>query len=165
MSNNKSLTHLDEQGKAHMIDVGNKPETERIAIARAEVHTLPKTLKLIRAGNLIKGDVFTVAKLAGIQAAKRTADMIPLCHPLVLTNIEVDIITSEELSLKQCGVEITAIARATGRTGVEMEALTAATTAALTVYDMAKGIEKTMRIANIRVIEKRGGASGDIINT
>ena len=148
-----------------MINVGHKPETERIAIARAEVHTLPKTLELIRAGNLIKGDVFTVAKLAGIQAAKRTADIIPLCHPLVLTHIEVNLIASEDLSLKQCGVEITAIARATGRTGVEMEALTAATTAALTVYDMAKGIEKTMRIANIRVMEKQGGSSGNVINT
>tara|TARA_B100000749_G_C18347017_1_gene431561 strand:- start:437 stop:883 length:447 start_codon:yes stop_codon:yes gene_type:complete len=147
-----------------MVDVGHKPETERIAIARAEVHTLPKTLKLIRDGNLTKGDVFTVAKLAGIQAAKRTADLIPLCHPLTLTHIEVQLVASEELSPKQCGVEITAIARATGRTGVEMEALTAVTTAALTVYDMAKGIEKTMRIANIRIVKKRGGASGDIIN-
>ena len=124
----------------------------------------PKTLAIIRAGQLKKGDVFTVAKLAGVQAAKRTSDLIPLCHPLTLTHVEVELATADRLSDRQCGVEITAIVRTTGRTGVEMEALTAVTTAALTVYDMAKAIEKTMCIANVRLMEKRGGTSGDITN-
>ncbi len=164
MTDSTPLSHLDEQGQARMVDVGQKPETKRVAIARAEVHMRPETLALIRSGDLIKGDVFTVAKLAGIQAAKRTAELIPLCHPLTLTHIEVELAPANRLSAQECGVEITAIARATGRTGVEMEALTAVTTAALTVYDMAKAVEKTMRIANVRLVEKRGGASDDIIN-
>ncbi len=164
MSDSTPLKHLDEHGQARMVDVGVKPETKRVAIARAEVHMRPETLALIRAGELKKGDVFTVAKLAGVQAAKRTSELIPLCHPLTLTHVEVVLTAAERLSDEQCGVEITAIACATGRTGVEMEALTAVTTAALTVYDMAKAVEKTMRIANVRLVEKRGGASGDITN-
>ena len=164
MTDSTPFSHLDEHGQARMVDVGKKPETERVAIARAEVQMRPETLALIRAGDLKKGDVFTVAKLAGMQAAKRTAELIPLCHPLTLTHVEVDLTAVDRLSTDWCGVEITATARATGRTGVEMEALTAVTTAALTVYDMAKAVEKTMRIANVRLLEKRGGASGDIIN-
>lgn len=164
MNNSASLSHLDEDGRAQMVDVGQKPETERVATARAEVHMLPRTLELILAGELKKGDVFTVAKLAGVQAAKRTAELIPLCHPLMLTHVEVQMTATDRLSSKNCRIEITAIARTTGRTGVEMEALTAATIAALTVYDMAKAVEKTMRIANVQILEKRGGTSGDITN-
>ena len=164
MNDSKALSHLDERGQARMVDVGKKPETERVAIASAEVHMRPETLAVIRAGDLKKGDVFTVAKLAGVQAAKRTAELIPLCHPLTLTHVDVELTTADRLSSDRCGVEITATARATGRTGVEMEALTAVTTAALTVYDMVKAVEKTMRIANVRLLEKRGGASGDTIN-
>jgi len=164
MSDSTLLSHIDEHGHARMVDIGQKPETKRMAIARAEVHMRPETLALIRAGELKKGDVFTIAKVAGIQAAKRTAELIPLCHPLTLTHVELELTAVDQLSAEQCGVEITGIACAKGRTGVEMEALTAVITAALTVYDMAKSVEKTMRIANVRLVEKRGGASGDIIN-
>ncbi|HEY6074807.1 MAG TPA: cyclic pyranopterin monophosphate synthase MoaC [Anaerolineales bacterium] len=154
------LSHLDEKGRAHMVDVGSKPDSRRLAIARGEVHMLPSTFELIRQGNVKKGDVLTVAQIAGITAAKRTSDLIPLCHPLPLTNIEVDLQLEESLP----GVVITATVETTGKTGVEMEALTAVSVAALTVYDMAKAAEKTMRIQNIRLVEKHGGRSGDVIN-
>jgi cyclic pyranopterin phosphate synthase len=156
----KKLTHLDDRGRARMVDVGRKAETERMAVARGEVLMKPATLELIRAGQIKKGDVLTVAQIAGISAAKRTADLIPLCHPLPLTHIEVDLTLSEALP----GVEISATVRTAARTGVEMEALTAVSVAALTVYDMAKAAEKTMRIQNIRLVEKHGGRSGDILN-
>lgn len=143
-----------------MVDVGQKPDTERIAIARGEVHMLKGTLDLIRAGQIKKGDVLTVAQIAGISASKRTSDLIPLCHPLPLTKIDVDLALDESLP----GVIITATVKVTGKTGVEMEALTAVSVAALTVYDMAKAVEKTMRIQNIRLIEKHGGQSGDVVN-
>lgn len=143
-----------------MVDVGAKPDTERIAIARGEVHMLKVTFDLIRAGQIKKGDVLTVAQIAGITAAKRTSDLIPLCHPLPLTKVDVDLALDESLP----GVVITATAKTVGKTGVEMEALTAVSVAALTVYDMAKAAEKTMRIQNIRLVEKHGGKSGDIIN-
>ena len=143
-----------------MVDVGQKPDTERIAIARGEVHMLKETLDLIRAGQIKKGDVLTVAQIAGISASKRTSDLIPLCHPLPLTKIDVDLALDESLP----GVIITATVKVTGKTGVEMEALTAVAIAALTVYDMAKAVEKTMRIQNIRLIEKHGGQSGDVVN-
>lgn len=154
------LTHLDDHGQARMVDVGAKPDTERIAIARGEVHMLKATFDLIRAGQIKKGDVLTVAQIAGITAAKRTSDLIPLCHPLPLTKVDVDLALDESLP----GVVITATAKTIGKTGVEMEALTAVSVAALTVYDMAKAAEKTMRIQNIRLVEKHGGKSGDIIN-
>jgi cyclic pyranopterin phosphate synthase len=154
------LTHLDEHGRAHMVDVGAKPDTERIAIARGEVHMLKATFDLIRDGQIKKGDVLTVAQIAGITASKRTSELIPLCHPLPLTQVDVDLALDESLP----GVVITATAKTIGKTGVEMEALTAVSVAALTVYDMAKAAEKTMRIQNIRLIEKHGGKSGDIIN-
>jgi cyclic pyranopterin phosphate synthase len=156
----EKLTHLDEQGRAHMVDVGHKPDSERIAIARGEVHMKKETLDLIRAGQMKKGDVLTVAQIAGIGASKRTSDLIPLCHPLPLTKVDVDLELDDALP----GVLITATARTIGKTGVEMEALTAVSIAALTVYDMAKAAEKTMRIQNIRLIEKHGGQSGDILN-
>ncbi len=154
------LTHLDAQGNARMVDVSAKGDTERVAIAAGEVHMLPETVALIREGLLKKGDVLTVAQLAGIMAAKRTSDLIPLCHPLPLTHVEVELQVSEELP----GIIIKATARTTGKTGVEMEALTAVSVAALTVYDMAKAVERTMRIQNIRLVEKHGGRSGDIYN-
>ena len=156
----KKLTHLDEHGRARMVDVGHKPDTERIAIARGEVHMKPETLDLIREGQIKKGDVLTVAQIAGITASKRTSDLIPLCHPLPLSKVDVDLTLDDALP----GVIITAIAKTIGKTGVEMEALTAVSVAALTVYDMTKAAEKTMRIQNIRLIEKHGGLSGDVVN-
>jgi cyclic pyranopterin phosphate synthase len=156
----EKLTHIDEQGSLHMVDVGQKPDTERTAIAKGEVVMKPETLRIVRAGELKKGDVFSVARLAGIMAAKRTAELIPLCHPLALTHISVDLETDSSLP----GIRITAAVRTTGKTGVEMEALTAVSVAALTVYDMAKAVEKTMRIQNIRLVEKHGGRSGDVVN-
>jgi cyclic pyranopterin phosphate synthase len=154
------LSHLDDSGKARMVDVGDKPDTERVAVARGEVVMRPDTLALIQAGALKKGDVLTVAQLAGVMAAKRTADLIPLCHPLQLSHIAVELELDEALP----GVQITATVRTQGKTGVEMEALTAVSVAALTVYDMAKAAEKTLRIQNIRLVEKRGGRSGDVVN-
>ncbi len=143
-----------------MVDISVKPDTERIAIAAGEVVMLPETLELIRQGQIQKGDVLTVAQIAGITAAKRTWELIPLCHPLPLTRIEVELTLEDTLP----GVRIQATAKTIGKTGVEMEALTAVSVAALTVYDMAKAAEKTMRIQNVRLVEKHGGKSGDIIN-
>jgi len=154
------LSHLDESGRARMVDVGQKPVSERMAVAKGAVHMRPETLALIRQGALEKGDVFTVAQLAGVMAAKRTAGLIPLCHPLPLSQILVDIVPDPALP----GLEITAAVRTNAQTGVEMEALTAVSVAALTIYDMAKAVEKTMRIENIRLVEKHGGQSGDVIN-
>ena len=154
------LTHLDEQGRARMVDVGHKPDTERIAIAHGEVRMKKETLDLIRAGQMKKGDVLTVAQIAGISGSKRTSELIPLCHPLPLTKVDVELALDDSIP----GVAITATAKTIGKTGVEMEALTAVSIAALTVYDMAKAAEKTMQIQNIRLIEKHGGQSGDVVN-
>ncbi len=143
-----------------MVDVGGKPITDRMAVAKGEVLMKKATFDLVRDGALAKGDVLTVAQVAGISAAKRTSDLIPLCHPLPLTKIDVDLALDESLP----GVSITATVKSTGKTGVEMEALTAVSVAALTVYDMAKAAEKTMRIQNIRLVEKHGGQSGDVVN-
>jgi cyclic pyranopterin phosphate synthase len=154
------LTHLDENGQARMVDVGHKPVTERTAVAKGEVWMRAETLELIRQGALKKGDVLAVAEIAGVMAAKRTAELIPLCHPLALNQALVTL----ELDPALPGVRITATVRTSGRTGVEMEALTAVSVAALTVYDMAKAAEKTMRIQNIRLVEKHGGQSGDVLN-
>ena len=156
----RQLSHLDEHGQAHMVNVSAKPPTERVAVAAGEVHLSKATLDLIRQGLAKKGDVFTVAQVAGILAAKRTSELIPLCHPLPLTHIDVALAIDESLS----AVRIQATARTFERTGVEMEALTAVSVAALTVYDMIKAVEKTCRIQNIRLLEKHGGQSGDIIN-
>ncbi len=155
----EKLTHLDESGRARMVDVSHKADSERTAVAKGEVIMRPATLARIEAGNLKKGDVLTVAQLAGVMGAKRTAELIPLCHPLPLTQVEVDLSLDPELP----GVRITATARTVGKTGVEMEALTAVALAALTVYDMAKAVEKSMRIQNIRLVEKHGGRSGDVV--
>jgi len=154
------LTHIDESGSAHMVDVSSKPDTERTAIARGEVILRPETLALIRQGLMKKGDVLGVAQIAGILGAKKTAELIPLCHPLPLHQVDVQLQVDESLP----GVRITALARTTGKTGVEMEALTAVAVAALTVYDMVKAVEKGARIHNIRLVEKHGGLSGDVIN-
>ena len=154
------LTHLDNTGRVRMVDVGAKADTERLAIAAGEVLMKAETLGLIREGALKKGDVLTVAQIAGISAAKRTAELIPLAHPLPLTHVEVTLALDPALP----GVQIRAAARTTGKTGVEMEALTAVAVAALTIYDMAKAAEKTMRIQNIRLLEKHGGKSGDVVN-
>jgi len=159
MSSEK-LSHLDEAGRAHMVDVGAKPDTFRSATARGEVHLKPETVALVRQGLMKKGDVLTVAQIAGIQAAKKTSELIPLCHPLPLSQIEVSLEVDETLP----GVLITATVKTTGKTGVEMEALTAVSVAALTVYDMVKAVEKTGRIQNIRLVEKHGGLSGDVVN-
>jgi len=155
-----SLSHLDETGRARMVDVGHKPDSARTAVAAGEVVMRPETLALIQAGAIKKGDVLTVAQIAGVMAAKRTSELIPLCHPLPLHNIDVRLEPDPALP----GVRISATASTVGKTGVEMEALTAVSVAALTVYDMAKAVEKTMRIQNIRLVEKHGGVSGDVIN-
>ena len=151
-----ALTHFDRQGKAQMVDVSTKAETERVAVAEALVVMQPATLALVRAGTTAKGDVLGVARIAGIMAAKRTADLIPLCHPLMLTKVTVDLSPDDDLP----GVRIAATVRTRGQTGVEMEALTAASVAALTVYDMLKAAEKGMRIEGLRLILKDGGKSG-----
>lgn len=153
------LTHIDEQGAASMVDVGQKPETERVAVAGGSIYMQPETLALIREGSLKKGDVLTVAKIAGIMGAKRTSDLIPLCHPIALTRIEVDLALDED----KHAVVIQATARTVGRTGVEMEALTAVSITALTIYDMAKAVDREMRIGDIRLLEKRGGQRGDYV--
>ncbi|CAN7607629.1 cyclic pyranopterin monophosphate synthase MoaC [Rhizobium sp. LjRoot30] len=151
------LTHIGASGEAFMVDVGDKAETVRIATAEGFVRMAAETLALIREGNAKKGDVIGTARLAGIMAAKQTANLIPLCHPLMLTKVSVDITQDDTLP----GLRITATAKLTGRTGVEMEALTAVSVAALTIYDMAKAADKAMEIGGIRLVEKTGGKSGD----
>ncbi len=151
------LTHLDEQGQARMVDVGAKSATQREAVAAGRVRMRPETLALVRAGNLPKGDVLGPARVAGIMAAKRTADLIPMCHPLPLTHASVEFTLNEEAA----AVEIKATVRCVGQTGVEMEALTAVSVAALTIYDMAKAVERGMVIDGIHLLEKRGGKTGE----
>ncbi len=150
------LTHFDRKGAAHMVDVGTKAETKRIAIARGHVKMALRTLELVEKGTARKGDVLGVARLAGIMAAKRTADLIPLCHPLALTRVALDLVCNRAESR----VEIEARVETTGKTGVEMEALTAVSVAALTIYDMLKAAEKGMEIGAIRLVFKDGGKSG-----
>lgn len=152
------LTHLDEHGHAHMVDIGSKPDTKRIAIAGGEVQLSARTLTAILDGKVPKGDVFATARIAGIMAAKKTSELIPLCHPLPLTHLTLDLDTKDDSI-----VEITARAETTGKTGVEMEALTAVSVAALTIYDMIKAIQRDAKINNIRLVEKHGGKSGDIV--
>ncbi|OGO13070.1 MAG: molybdenum cofactor biosynthesis protein C [Chloroflexi bacterium RBG_13_68_17] len=155
----RELTHLDSSGRAQMVDVGNKPETERWAVARGTVVLSPEALSAAKSGDLPKGDLRGTAELAGVMAAKRTAELIPLCHPLPLTHVQVRVALDDGLP----GVAIEASVRTTGRTGVEMEALTAVAVAALTVYDMVKAVDKGARIRDIRLVEKHGGKSGDVI--
>jgi cyclic pyranopterin monophosphate synthase len=155
------LTHFDAAGQAHMVDVGGKQETKRIAVARGAIRMLPETLALIRGGNAKKGDVLGVARIAAIQGAKRTADLIPLCHPLALTRVTVDFALDDALP----GVLCTAQVETLGRTGVEMEALTAVQVGLLTVYDMCKAVDRGMTITDVKVMEKHGGKSGDWVAT
>jgi cyclic pyranopterin monophosphate synthase len=153
------LTHLDSEGHAHMVDVGAKQETQREAVARGVVHMQAATLDLIVSGGMPKGDVLAVARIAGIMAAKRTHEIIPLCHPLLLTAIAVTLAPGAD----GASVQIEATVRTTGKTGVEMEALTAVSAAALTIYDMCKAVDRGMQIGEIRLAQKRGGRSGELI--
>lgn len=150
------LSHFDAQGHAHMVDVSDKPVTDRMAVARGQVRMSAQTLTLITEGRAKKGDVLGVARLAGIMGAKKTADLIPLCHPLPITKVALDLVPDPDLP----GIEITATVKTGGQTGVEMEALTAVSIAALTVYDMLKAVEKSMQIEGIRLVLKDGGKSG-----
>lgn len=159
MMSTPSLTHVGADGEAHMVDVGDKAETVRIAIAEGYVRMRPETLDLILKGNAKKGDVLATARLAGIMAAKQTANLIPLCHPLILSKVSVEISADESLP----GLRVEAMAKLTGRTGVEMEALTAVSVACLTIYDMAKAADREMEIGGIRLARKSGGRSGDYI--
>jgi len=152
------LTHLDESGAAHMVDVGTKAVTTREAVARGYVYMTSETLAAIRGGNAAKGDVIASARIAGIMAAKNTAQLIPLCHPIALTNVSVDFALED---VDGCGICVTATARTSGQTGVEMEALTAVSVACLTIYDMAKALDKSMTIDGVQLLSKSGGKSGD----
>ncbi len=150
-----NLTHLNARGEAHIVDIGAKPATHRRAVARATIEALPATIEAISGGTLKKGDALAVARIAGIMAAKKTSDLIPLCHPIALSKVAVDI------AVENGTLVVTATAETTDRTGVEMEAMTAASIAALTLYDMAKGIDRAMRVTSIELVEKSGGKSGD----
>ncbi len=155
----EGLSHVDEQGRARMVDVSAKADTEREAVARGLVLMKPETLKLVSEGGISKGEVLAVARVAGIMAAKHTPYLVPMCHPLLLTHVEVDLRLDPDIS----AIEITATVRTTGKTGVEMEALTAVTGSALTIYDMCKAVDKAMRIEKVRLVRKTGGKSGDIV--
>jgi cyclic pyranopterin phosphate synthase len=154
------LTHFDADGKAIMVDVGDKESTRRIAVARGEVLMAAATLAMILDNKVEKGDVFGVARLAGITAAKKTPDLIPLCHPLLINSVEVSFIPNSEKSM----VTVEATVKINGQTGVEMEALTAVSVAALTIYDMCKAVDKTMTVNNVHLVEKEGGRSGHFIH-
>jgi cyclic pyranopterin phosphate synthase len=156
MASGTHLTHLDAQGQANMVDVSAKPATERVAVAEGRVVMKPETLAIVRAGEAKKGDVLGTARIAGIMAAKRAHELIPLCHPLLISKVAVEIEPDEALP----GVTVRATVKVTGQTGVEMEALTAVSVACLTVYDMVKAVDRSMRIEGVRVVEKAGGASG-----
>lgn len=150
------LTHITETGEAHMVDVGDKAATSRTAVAEGAVRMQPETLAMILAGNARKGDVIATARIAGIMAAKKTHELVPLCHPLLLTKVTIDIEPDEELP----GLRVRALARVNGQTGVEMEALSAVSVACLTIYDMAKAVDRAMVLTDIRLVEKQGGKSG-----
>lgn len=156
-----SLTHIDSRGNAHMVDVGDKPETKRIAIASGSIHMKTATLRLVTRGSGAKGDVLGVARIAAIQGAKRTSDLIPLCHPLALTRVSVDF----KINDKNSRITIEVSAETTGRTGVEMEALTGASIGLLTIYDMCKAADRAMTIETVRLLEKSGGKSGTFRHT
>lgn len=158
------LTHFNESGRARMVDVTNKDSTERVATAQARVLVFPETLEKIRRGKIAKGDVLAVAQVAGVMGAKRTPDLIPMCHPILLTSLDVEFKEDSQPDLNgRCSITITATARTTGQTGVEMEAMTAVSVAALTIYDMCKAVDKGMVIGNVRLVAKRGGKSGEYL--
>ncbi len=150
------LTHLDDNGRASMVDVSEKEETRRIAVAKGRIYMKSETLTLIESGDVKKGDVYTVARLAGIMAAKKTADLIPLCHPLPIQNVQVDLKSNRGESC----IDISATASLFGRTGIEMEALAAVSVAGLAIYDMCKAVDKAMKITDVRLVHKSGGKSG-----
>ncbi len=154
----RKLTHLDDAGRPRMVDVTGKPDTQREAVARGRVTMKPATLALLKTGAMPKGDVLSVARLAGTMAAKQTPNLIPLCHPLLIDDINVELSLDEKIS----AVEITATVKSTGKTGVEMEALTATAVAALTIYDMGKAVDRGMKIEDIRLVRKSGGKSGTL---
>lgn len=153
------LSHLDEQGRARMVDVSEKAVTRRMAVAQGTIHMRPATLKLILEGKVEKGDVFSVARVAGIMAAKKTSELIPMCHPLNITSVEIELTPNE----KSSRVDIEASVRVDGKTGVEMEAMTAVSVAGLTIYDMCKAVDREMAIGAIRLLRKSGGKSGTFI--
>ena len=153
------LSHLDEQGRARMVDVSDKDITSRIAVARGTIHMRAETLALIRANKIEKGDVFSVARVAGIMAAKKTSELIPMCHPLNITSVEIDLTLAEN----PARVEIEASVRVSGKTGVEMEAMAAVAVAGLTIYDMCKAVDREMSIGEIRLVKKSGGKSGTFL--
>ena len=155
-----SLTHFDAQGQAHMVDVAAKTNTHRIAVAGGRIEMLPQTLELIQSGSASKGDVLGIARIAGIQAAKKTSELIPLCHPLALTRVALEFATTAQRDGAPAGVECRATAETVGPTGVEMEALTAVQVALLTIYDMCKAVDRGMTITGVRLLEKHGGKSG-----
>ena len=157
MQNMEDFTHFNDQGRARMVDVGDKAPSHRTAVAGARVLVSPETFRLIQTGGMKKGDVLTVAQIAGVMGAKRTPDLIPMCHPIALTGINLELSLDEA----RCAVDIRATGSCDGRTGVEMEALTAASTAALTVYDMCKAVQKDMVITDVRLLSKTGGVHGD----
>ena len=154
----KKLSHMDDSGRPRMVDVGGKADTVRQAVAKGMVRMQPATLQLIKEGGTAKGDVLSVAQLAGTMAAKRTPDLIPLCHPIMIDNVDIEFNPDE----KNSTIEITATVKSSGKTGVEMEALTATAVAALTIYDMCKAVDRGMKIENIRLVKKSGGKSGNI---
>ena len=153
------LSHLDEQGRAKMVDVSDKEITSRVAVARGSIHMRAETLELIRSGKVEKGDVFSVARVAGIMAAKKTSELIPMCHPLNITSVKIDLTAQK----KPARVDIEASVRVSGKTGVEMEAMTAVAVAGLTIYDMCKAVDREMIIGEIRLVEKSGGKSGKFV--
>ena len=154
------LSHLDDQGRARMVDVGHKPDTQREAVAKGRVLMQRQTLALIQGQELPKGDVLAVAQVAGVMAAKRTHELIPMCHPLLLTHIGVEFVAREPDEEEMASIEITGTVRTTGKTGVEMEALTAVAVAGLTIYDMCKAVDRGMRLEEVRLVRKSGGKSG-----
>jgi cyclic pyranopterin phosphate synthase len=157
MTREAKLSHIDDAGRARMVDVSAKDETLRVAVARGRVTMQPETLRLLQRGEIAKGNVLTTAQVAGTMAAKKTPELIPMCHPLLLTGIDVELTPDEATS----AIEITATVRTTGKTGVEMEALTAVSVAALTVYDMCKAVDRGMQVEGVRLVSKTGGKSGD----
>jgi cyclic pyranopterin monophosphate synthase len=159
------LTHFDAQGQAHMVDVGGKTATRRVAVASGRIEMLPATLAIIEAGTAKKGDVLGIARIAGIQGAKKTSELIPLCHPLALTRVAIDFTIEQADSGGNPAVACTATAETVGPTGVEMEALTAVQVALLTIYDMCKAVDRGMTITGVRLLEKHGGKSGSFVNS
>ena len=158
------LTHFDAQGRAHMVDVAAKVSTHRIATASGRILMLPATLNLVQSGTAKKGDVLGIARIAGIMAAKKTSDLIPLCHPLALTRVAIDFDLPSETTIEEASISCTATVETVGPTGVEMEALTAVQVALLTIYDMCKAVDRGMTITDVRVREKHGGKSGSFVN-